>query len=453
MAPEQFLGEHATPATDIFSLAVIAYEMATGFRPWPSENLIQSAVRRVGRATPALDCGPGIPREWNRMLERALAREPQARPNNAADFVAQLQGAAPHLPGRRSRGFVSRRTMISAAATATLSCIYAFYRYRRQAEPIRGEPILMLAPMEHPAGYESSKALDFLMQTQLRQSAHIQILDAQQIDRAWKRMHPSGSATFPERLEPKEAREIALLAGAHFVLFSSITRTGDDYTLAVKLEALGSSPAYPASSRPRQFERVAQTDLMATTREASNWIRSALGELPPDIAARSFPPEELATGNWRALQEFLQAEELWRKEIHGRSADEAIRRLKAALNDDPGFALAAGRLGDLLVAVGQIDEGLRDQQIAIRLMEERDLTDAQSLRIRGLYYQDTGQDEKAEDLFSFWASQYPNQGLPLFYKSKSVMRLGREQEGYALRRRAAELEPDNYALRLGAAQA
>jgi tetratricopeptide (TPR) repeat protein len=192
---------------------------------------------------------------------------------------------------------------------------------------------------------------------------------------------------------------------------------------------------------------------MSKTRDASVWVRTALGEMPVDISARAFPPEALTTGNWRALQEFLKAEEAWREDINGRRADESIRRLKMALELDPGFALAAGRLGDLLVAVGQEDEGLRYQQMAIGLMDQRDLTDRQSLKIRGMYYQDTGQDEKAENLFSLWAIEYPTEGVPLFYKSKSLMRLGRTAEAFALRSRAARLEPDNFALRLGSAQA
>src|ERR1700761_4089385 len=205
MAPEQFVGEPATPATDVFSLAVIAYELATGSRPWPEENLIRTAMRRVGGSKAQVDCGPRFPRRWNPILENALARDPRLRPARATHFVAQLQRAKRGFDPRTLIFFPTRRAAISGSVAATLSLIYGLYRYKEQKQrpvTVRGDPVLVITPIEHFAGYDDYKALDFLMQTQLRESAHIQVLEKEALQRAWNKMHPGNVPPLADRLQP-----------------------------------------------------------------------------------------------------------------------------------------------------------------------------------------------------------------------------------------------------------
>ena len=468
MAPEQFLGERATVAADVFSLAVIIYELAAGARPWPSESLFRAAVRRVNGQKTSLQATEGVPVRWIGPLERALERDPARRPRSAGELVRQLELALGKKPPVKLP-VISRRALITGAGgtvvAAGVSAFLVISRFREQHRENLVDPVVMLMPVEAYAGYEDAKALDYLMRTQLLQSAHVKVVDMGTIERAWTRMHGGKTTALPVRFDAAGAREIAQFSGARFVVFSSIAKTGDDIRLEVKREELGVSRLYPGlypglypwlypSTMPsKEFHVGDERALMSATRDAANWLRQQLGEVARDIQANAFPVEELTTGNWEALREFVRAGEIWRVSPQGKGSEESIRHLRRALELDPGFALAAARLGDHLVALGQTDEGLRYQQAGVELMDQRNLTDRESLRIRGNYYQDTGQDEKADAIFSTWTDRYPGDALPLFFRGFSLLRMGRADEAWALRARAARLAPDNYAVNQGAAMA
>ena len=88
MAPEQELGS-VSSASDLFSLAVCFYEMATGRLPFEGPNYLaqkrELRFERLGRAVPSLPAG------LDGVLEKALAPEPALRHGSAAELVAALE--------------------------------------------------------------------------------------------------------------------------------------------------------------------------------------------------------------------------------------------------------------------------------------------------------------------------------------------------------------------------
>lgn len=103
MAPEQLLGEPVTPATDIYALGLVMYEMITGKRAFPGSRPLESAVQRVAEKPIApRSHSAEISAEWNATILRCLARDPAERPAFSADIVAALQGNPQPLaaPGR-----------------------------------------------------------------------------------------------------------------------------------------------------------------------------------------------------------------------------------------------------------------------------------------------------------------------------------------------------------------
>ena len=100
LAPEQARGERATPASDLYALAVVAFELLTGKRPFERESSTAEAMAHVSAPIPpASDSDPQLPRELDDVLARGLAKEPEHRFATAADFVDSLRDALGRAAG------------------------------------------------------------------------------------------------------------------------------------------------------------------------------------------------------------------------------------------------------------------------------------------------------------------------------------------------------------------
>ena len=96
MAPEQVLGGHVTPATDIYALGVVLFEMLSGELPFRRESPVATALARLSEAAPRLSSlRPGVDPTWDAVVATCLAREPVFRYAAVRDVVRGLQGGVP----------------------------------------------------------------------------------------------------------------------------------------------------------------------------------------------------------------------------------------------------------------------------------------------------------------------------------------------------------------------
>ncbi len=99
LSPEQAQGERATPASDRYALAVVAFELLTGARPFEAESPTAEAFAHVNASVPSISRLSGLPHEVDAVFERALAKDPSRRFEMCADFVAALRGALAEAAG------------------------------------------------------------------------------------------------------------------------------------------------------------------------------------------------------------------------------------------------------------------------------------------------------------------------------------------------------------------
>src|SRR5258708_7063642 len=93
MAPEQIIGQ-ALPASDRYSLAVVAYELFAGREPFPGATPSETISLHLQGQFPApRGINPQIPLEVERLLLLALSRQPEARPPSCIALVDALQQA------------------------------------------------------------------------------------------------------------------------------------------------------------------------------------------------------------------------------------------------------------------------------------------------------------------------------------------------------------------------
>lgn len=93
MSPEQFMGQTVDSRTDIYSAGVVLYQLLTGERPFDgSMTAIMHKVLNTEPPKPS-DLSVNVPRAFDGVVSRAMAKRPDARFASAAAFAQELRGA------------------------------------------------------------------------------------------------------------------------------------------------------------------------------------------------------------------------------------------------------------------------------------------------------------------------------------------------------------------------
>src|SRR4029077_9070530 len=127
--------------SDLFALGVLLYEMATGERPFTGESSV-SVLRSILKDAPKRisEIRHGLPRDLERIVRRALAKDPEQRYQTAKDLRNDLQTLRDDLtsgelsvspapaPPSRIGALTWMSLLVAALATATTG--YLLYRGR-----------------------------------------------------------------------------------------------------------------------------------------------------------------------------------------------------------------------------------------------------------------------------------------------------------------------------------
>jgi eukaryotic-like serine/threonine-protein kinase len=129
LAPEQVMGQPASPRTDVYALGVVAYECLTGRRPFVGDNPYQVAMQRVKEPPPPL--GADVPPAVAEVVYHALAADPARRWPSADAFARAAEQAiddpwgevttvSSSAPTRRLRSLRRRPAVLVLATVVAL---------------------------------------------------------------------------------------------------------------------------------------------------------------------------------------------------------------------------------------------------------------------------------------------------------------------------------------------
>lgn len=131
MAPEQFEGKELGPATDIYALGIVLYELVTGKHPYAASTPIEAAIHRARHLAPASAIQRQVPRNWDRVIDCCLEYEPARRYSSASEVARELRAGPANLGNlRKDRPWVLR--LAAALALAGLAWFAFLWWQSRQ---------------------------------------------------------------------------------------------------------------------------------------------------------------------------------------------------------------------------------------------------------------------------------------------------------------------------------
>ncbi|WP_354643972.1 serine/threonine-protein kinase [Kitasatospora camelliae] len=90
MAPEQWTGEPASPASDVYAATATFFECLTGAKPYAGTTLVELALQHTEAAIPDEEA----PEALRPLIRSGLAKDPGSRPRGAAALVVELEAVA-----------------------------------------------------------------------------------------------------------------------------------------------------------------------------------------------------------------------------------------------------------------------------------------------------------------------------------------------------------------------
>ena len=437
MSPEQVAGGTVDARTDIHGAGCVLYQMLSGHLPFgkgsPSE-----VMRRVIVTPPAplRTLRAEVPRSLAQVVEKAVAKEPADRYQTAGELAEALKAAASTTGFRSVLGQVrlkgSRRLAVVAALVVTAAVsLFTGKMLLGTAMPFESRDWLLVADVVNETGDDGfTLALKSALETDLRQSRHVNVFDGGQVSNTLKLMRREPTVT----IDLKTGLEICRFAGVRALLVPQINVVGDVFILQASL--VDPSTGITAD-RIRITAKGRNQVLLESIDSLTRQVRRRLGESLRSIADTDPPLVQYTTSSWEALR--LLA--LGSKEWAASRMPEAANCFELALEEDPKCATARGALGLLYIQfLGRQDEGR--ELLAQALADASDVSRREYLLLRAVNRQfvDNNPEEALGD-YALVSEFYPDAVAPYNNSGRILQGLGRYEEAVKMYRRAREVDP------------
>jgi len=407
MSPEQVRARELDVRTDLFSLGVVLYEMATGTLPFRGESAgaIFNAILE-SKPTPAVRLNPDVPVKLEEVINKCLEKDRNLRYQHASDIRTDLRrlkrdtdpAQKPTSSAATSRTFLSSRMAIPAVLALVLITLVG-YLYFHRGPKFTDKDTIVLAEFDNTTGDPVfDGTLRQGLSVELEQSPFLSLVTDEQIHQTLGLMGKTDT-----KLTSAIAREICQRRGSTAVLNGAIAQIGSQYLLTVKAVNCASGEVLASTNaQARDKDHV-----LEALGNASSEIRRRLGESLPSLQKYNTPLDQVTTSSLPALQAYSQATQA----LLEKGGTAPIPFLKRAIELDPNFAIAYTILGVTYNNVGELSLAADNLRQGFELRERT--SESEKYSISGLYYSLVTQEtNKANEVYEEWARAYPRDFVP-----------------------------------------
>jgi TolB-like protein/Flp pilus assembly protein TadD len=445
MSPEQVSGRPVDHRTDIFSLGVMLYELASGRRPFAGESPVELGSAILRDTPPDLTTlRPGLPHGLTRVISRCLEKDPAARFPSMRDvhdamtaaFAGEGQSGTSWDHGPRSGAL-----RIAGGVAITLALVFFVARsgivpLPAQTPQTASEPRIRSIAVLPLDNYSGDPRQDYFAEGMTDE------LTADLARISQLRVISRGSAMQFKGGQRPPTPEIAKTLDVDAVVEGSVVRAGERVRITAQLIDARADRHLWAQS----FERSSR-DVLALQGE----LAAAIAH---EIHVQLTPAEQSRLGSATRVNPEAYDAYLKGRYFFNRPSDEnlqkAIARFEEAIAISPDFAPALSGLSDAYLWAGY-NEGFMTAsearprakdaaEKAIRL-DDTSAEGHTSLAVFKLFYEYDWAGSEVEFRRAFELS--PNYAYAHDQFAVGLAFQGRFDESIAESRRAAELDPQN----------